>query len=88
MSATSSQVRPLLALSVLARLPLAMLSIGWLVHVEHLTGSYAMAGLVAGTLAIAQGVGGPLLGRIADRRGQTAVLMAAGSIRSTPLWWS
>jgi hypothetical protein len=85
MSATSSQVRPLLALSVLARLPLAMLSIGWLVHVEHLTGSYAMAGLVAGTLAIAQGVGGPLLGRIADRRGQTAVLMASAVVAGTAL---
>ena len=77
MSATTSPVRPLLALSVLARLPLAMLSIGWLVHVERLTGSFATAGLVAGTLAIAQGVGGPLLGRIADRRGQTAVLAGA-----------
>jgi len=81
----SSQVRPLLALSVLARLPLAMLSIGWLVHVEHLTGSYALAGLVAGTLAIAQGVGGPLLGRIADRRGQTAVLVASAAVSGTAM---
>ena len=80
MSATTSSVRPLLALSVLARLPLAMLSIGWLVHVERLTGSFALAGLVAGTLAIAQGVGGPLLGRIADRRGQTAVLAGAALV--------
>src|ERR687897_3063914 len=80
MSATTSPVRPLLALSVLARLPLAMLSMGWLVHVERLTGSFAPGGLVAGTLAIAQGVGGPLLGRIADRRGQTAVLAGAALV--------
>ena len=80
MSATASPVRPLLAISVLARLPLAMLSIGWLVHVETLTGSFAMAGLVAGTLAVAQGIGGPLLGRLADRRGQTAVLATSALI--------
>src|SRR5215218_8499121 len=80
MSATTSSVRPLLALSVLARLPLAMLSIGWLVHVERLTDSFALAGLVAGTLAVAQGIGGPLLGRIADRRGQTTVLAGAALV--------
>ena len=71
----------LFACSILARLPLAMLSIGWLVHVEHLTGSFATAGAVAGTLAVAQGVGGPLLGRLADRRGQTAVLVRLGAGR-------
>ena len=66
---------PVFAASIVARLPLAMLSIGLLVHVEHLTGSFAAAGLVAGTLAVAQGVGGPRSGRLVDRRGQTAVLL-------------
>lgn len=60
--------------SVLARLPLAAFSIGVLVHAEHLTGSYAKAGAAAGVLAVAQGAGGPLLGRLVDRRGQTVVL--------------
>jgi MFS family permease len=62
--------------SVIARLPLSMLGIGLLVHAEHLTGSFAAAGAVAAAYAIATGVGGPLLGRLVDRRGQTAVLMA------------
>src|SRR4051794_2925349 len=64
----------LFALSILARLPVAMLSIGLLVHTQQATGSYAAAGLVAGALALAQGIGGPLLGRAVDRRGQTLVL--------------
>jgi hypothetical protein len=75
----------LFAVSIVARLPLAMLSIGWLVHIEHLTGSFATAGAVAGTLAVAQGVGGPLLGRLADRRGQTLVLVAGAVVAGTAL---
>jgi predicted MFS family arabinose efflux permease len=77
MNAISSSpgARRLLFISVVARLPLTMLSIGLLVHAEHLTGSFAAAGLVAGAYAVALGVGGPLLGGLVDRRGQTAVLM-------------
>jgi MFS family permease len=65
----------ILGSSVVARLPLAMLGIGLLIHAHHLTGSFAAAGLVAGAYAIATGVGGPLFGRLVDRRGQTAVLV-------------
>ena len=65
----------ILGSSVIARLPLAMLGIALLVHARHVTGSFAAAGLVAGAYAVAAGVGGPLLGRLVDRRGQTAVLV-------------
>jgi MFS family permease len=68
----------ILGSSVVARLPLAMLGIALLIHAHHLTGSFAAAGLVAGAYAIATGVGGPLLGRLVDRRGQTAVLVPSG----------
>jgi MFS family permease len=64
----------MLALSIIARLPLAMFSIGLLVHAQRLTGSFAAAGLVTAAYAIALGIGGPLLGRLVDRRGQTVVL--------------
>ncbi|PTL54265.1 MFS transporter [Paraconexibacter algicola] len=70
----------LFALSLLARLPLAMMSVGLLVHVEGLTGSLAPAGLVAGTFAASNGIGAPLLGRVIDRRGQTRVLLAGAAI--------
>src|SRR4051794_19501723 len=70
----------LFALSIVARAPVAMLSIGLLIHTERASGSYAAAGLVAGALALAQGFGGPLLGRAVDRRGQTFVLVAAALV--------
>ncbi len=69
----------LLGLSVAARLPLAMLSIGLLVHTQRLSGSFAAAGLVAAGYALAEGAGAPLLGRLVDRRGQTLVLLASAS---------
>jgi len=67
--------RRLFVLSLVARLPEAMLSIGLLVHTQHLTGSYTDAGIVAGVYAVALGVGGPVLGRLVDRRGQARVLL-------------
>jgi predicted MFS family arabinose efflux permease len=79
MNAISSThgARRLLFISVAARLPLTMLGIGLLLHAEHLSGSFAAAGLVAAAYAVSLGVGGPLLGAIVDRRGQTAVLLAS-----------
>src|ERR1700735_4107361 len=77
---SSAGARRLFATSILARLPLAMLSIGLLVHAEHLTGSFAAAGLVTGVYAIALGVGGPLLGQLVDRRGQTLVLLVSATV--------
>ena len=74
-----------MVVSVVARLPMAMLSIGLLVHTEHLTGSLAAAGIVAGAFALSLGVGGPLLGRLADRRGQTTVLIAGALVAGSAL---
>src|SRR5919108_224245 len=67
----------LLAISIVARIPLAMLSIALLVHAEQLTGSFAAAGIVAGAYAVSLGIGGPLLGQLVDRRGQTSVLVVS-----------
>jgi predicted MFS family arabinose efflux permease len=78
--ASSTRLRRLFATSILARLPLAMLSIGLLVHAQHLTGSFAAAGVVTGVYAIALGVGGPLLGQLVDRRGQTSVLLVSATV--------
>ena len=74
MNAISSTpgARRLLFISIAARLPLTMLGIGLLVHAEPLSGSFAAAGLVAAAYAVSLGVGGPLLGALVDRRGQTA----------------
>ena len=74
--------RRLLITSVVARLPLAVLGIVLLIHAEGLTGSFATAGTVSAAYAIALGVGGPLLGRLVDRRGQTAVLIASAAVEA------
>ncbi len=60
-----------------ARLPLPMLGLGAVLLVEGESGSYALAGAVAGTLALAASVGGPLWSRAMDRRGQSGVLQVS-----------
>jgi predicted MFS family arabinose efflux permease len=77
--------RALLGSSILARLPLAMFSLALLVHARDVTGSYATAGLVSGAYAIASAVAAPVLGRLVDRRGQTAVLVGGAALTAAVL---
>lgn len=70
----------LLALNVLARIPTAGSSVLLVVHAHALTGSYAVAGLVAAANALALAVSAPVLGGLVDRRGQTLVLIVAGLV--------
>jgi MFS family permease len=76
----------LLILSLAARLPLVMLGIGLLIHTARLTGSFGAAGVVTAAHALALGFGGPLLGRLVDRRGQTSVLVASASVAAALLF--
>jgi predicted MFS family arabinose efflux permease len=85
---TPGPIRPIsrpLLLSTVAQLPLAGVGIGLLVHTHHVTGSYGAAGLVSGTYAGAVGIGAPVLGRLADRRGRRGVLLASSSVSALPL---
>jgi MFS family permease len=82
---SSTGARRLFVMSLVARLPLVMLSIGLLVHAEHLTDSFAAAGIVTGAYAVALGIGGPLLGRLVDRRGQTSVLVGSAAVAAVLL---
>lgn len=77
--------RALLASSILARLPLAMLSIAILVHVQRLTGSFAVAGIACSAYAICGALASPVLGRLVDRRGQTRVLLAGATLTALAL---
>ncbi len=91
--ASTPGTRRLFTSSIVARLPLTMFSIGLLVHAQHLTGSFAVAGIVTGAYAVALGLGGPLLGTLVDRRGQTSVLLVsavataglAGAVAALPV---
>ncbi|GAA4861714.1 MFS transporter [Kitasatospora terrestris] len=58
-----------------ARLPYAMLSLGIVLLVLDTRGSYGLAGAVAAASAVAQALVGPQTGRLADRYGQSAVLV-------------
>lgn len=58
----------------LARLPLAMSQLGTLLLVSDASGSYGLGGLAAGALAVANAVGAPFAGALADRYGQRHVV--------------
>lgn len=64
------------AISFLARLPAAICPTGALLMLTQLDG-IGRGGLTAGTLLAGQALSGPLLGRLADRRGHRPVLLAA-----------
>lgn len=57
------------------RLPLAMSQLGTLLLVSTATGSYGLGGLSAGALAVANAVGAPVAGALADRVGQRWVVL-------------
>ena len=59
----------------LGRLPLAMSQLGTLLLVSSATGRYAVGGLAAGVLAVANAVGAPVAGGLADRIGQRPVVL-------------
>ncbi len=73
---------PFIPLTFLARLPLAMLTIGSMTLVIASTGSYALGGLAAAMVGIGSAVGGPSIGYIADRIGQRPVLITAAVLHT------
>ena len=72
--------RGFVPVAFLARLPLAMLTIGALTLVTSVTGSYATGGLAAGAVGIGSALGAPILGYVADRVGQRPVLLTAAVV--------
>src|SRR3954451_24185136 len=67
-------VRPMLALSVLARLPLGINALAIVLLLRHEGYSFGAAGAAAGALAIGVGVSGPYISRLIDRHGQRPIL--------------
>lgn len=66
-----------------ARLPFGMLTISILLLVQHTTGSYGSAGIVAAVTGISMAVFAPVMGKLIDRRGQSAVLVPVSLIHAT-----
>lgn len=71
--------------SMAGRLPASALGLVLILHVRGLTGSFAAGGAVAGAYALANGVTGPLLGRLVDRHGQGVVLVPAALVSSAAI---
>ncbi len=57
------------------RMPMSMLGIGVVLLISALTGSYATAGAISATVAVAFAVAAPLSGRLVDMFGQARVLI-------------
>ncbi|WP_242633278.1 MFS transporter [Arthrobacter sp. S39] len=74
--------RSFVPLGLFARLPLAMLTVGTLTLVTSVSGSYAVGGTAAGAVGIGSAIGAPVLGALADRRGQRPVLLIAAAFNA------
>ncbi|WP_155853910.1 MFS transporter [Arthrobacter sp. H5] len=72
-------------LGFVARLPLAMLTVGALTLVTAASGSYAAGGFTAGAVGIGSAVGAPALGYLADRVGQRPVLLVAAMLNTAAI---
>ncbi|CAM3056218.1 MFS transporter [Saccharomonospora xinjiangensis] len=71
--------RPLVA-SLLARLPIAMVGISELLYVRHMTGTYAVAGLVSASTLLGVAMGSVVQGRLIDRLGPTRPLLVVTAL--------
>lgn len=64
-----------IAVAFLGRIPLAMSQLGTLILVSTQTDRYALGGAAAGALAVANALGAPFAGGLADRIGQRPVVI-------------
>src|ERR1700754_219347 len=62
-------------MSVLARMPIAMVGLSLLLYVQRQTGSFAIAGMVSAGTLVGVAVGSVIQGRIMDRLGPTRPLL-------------
>jgi len=67
-------VTRIIAAQLLARFPFGMLSLAFLLHIEHVHHSYGAAGLVLGAMSIGQAIAGPMTSRLMGILGMRLVL--------------
>ena len=63
-----------------ARFPFGMMTLAFVLHIEHVHNSYAVAGLALGADTIGAAVSGPVLGRLLSKFGTTRVLVTSATI--------
>lgn len=77
--------RTFLPLGLVARLPLAMLTVGALTLATATSTSYAIGGFAAGSVGIGSAIGAPILGFLADRYGQRPVLIVSAVLNAAAI---
>jgi predicted MFS family arabinose efflux permease len=70
-------VAPIVAATVVGRLPIGISGLAILLFVQETTGSFASAGVCAGALALGSAAGAPFQGRLVDRRGDGSLIPLA-----------
>jgi predicted MFS family arabinose efflux permease len=67
----------LLGAALVARLPFSINALATVLFLREQTGAFAVAGAVAGAMALGAGCGAPVMGRLVDRRGSRVLLVLA-----------
>lgn len=80
----SPNIAILIVATTLGRLPFGINGLAILLFLREQTGSFAIAGLTVGALALGSAIGAPLSGRLVDRRG-TAMLMPLALVHASAL---
>ncbi|AYF30010.1 hypothetical protein CSH63_21595 [Micromonospora tulbaghiae] len=80
-----AQVMPVMVPAFVARVPVGMYSIALLLMLSASSGSYAIAGAATAGYSAATGVGAPIAGRLADRRGPVVVLVGLAVMHAVAL---
>ena len=78
-------VATLIAATLLARFPIGINALALILYLRDETGSFAIAGVVAGGLAAGAGIGAPVQGRLVDRFGQRRVLVPLAVVHAAAL---
>ncbi len=74
------QVPRLVSSALLGRLVIGMAGLAIVLLVRDAAGSFALAGLAAGSFALGSGIASPLIGRAVDRGGQTRLLLGCAVV--------
>ena len=71
----------LLAMVLVMRMPVGMMSLAMLMHLRELSGSFAFAGGMVGTYLVAMAASAPVQGRVIDRYGPRGALLVTGVVQ-------
>ncbi|TXK19458.1 MFS transporter [Homoserinibacter sp. GY 40078] len=78
-------VARIITAQLVARFPSGMLSLGFLIHIEHIFHSYGAAGLVLAATSVGQAIAGPVTSRWMGRWGMRPVLILTTAVCAVAL---